>query len=145
MVTVGNFTTYSGVAAAYIARLNSDGTRDTGFTIGTAFNTVTYSAVIQSDGKIIVGGNFTSYSGSTTNRIIRLNTNGTKDTSFTIGAGLNAYAYTLLLQSDGKILVGGNYTTYAGVSAVRLIRLNTDGTRDTSFVSTGCGAVVYSV
>ena len=40
----------------------------------------------------------------------------------------------LVIQPDGKILVGGSFTSYNGVPSPRLIRLNADGSRDTSFV-----------
>jgi uncharacterized delta-60 repeat protein len=142
----GQFTTYQGVSANRIIRLNSDGTRDNTFDIGTGFNDTVFSTQIQSDGKIIVGGDFTTYQGVSANRIIRLNSDGTRDTSFDIGTGFNNTVRSIQLQSDGKIIFGGSFTTYQGVSAVRIIRLNSDGTRDTSFdVGTGFDSTVQSI
>jgi len=46
------------------------------------FNTIISAIASQSDGKILVGGNFTTYQGATENRIIRLNADGSKDTTF---------------------------------------------------------------
>ena len=134
----GDFTTYQGVSANRIIRLNSDGTRDTSFDIGTGFNSTVSALAIQSDGKVIVGGVFTTYQGITTNRIIRLNSDGTRDTSFDIGTGFTDTVNVVTIRSDGKILVGGRFTTYQGVAANRIIRLNSDGTQDTSFdIGTG--------
>jgi len=133
IVLAGNFTTYKGVSANGIIRLNSDGTKDTSFDNSVGFDSFCRSLQIQSDGKILVGGNFTTYKGVSANRIIRLNSDGTKDTSFDNSIGFNNSVEALALQSDGKILVGGNFTTYKGVSANRIIRLNSDGTKDTSF------------
>jgi uncharacterized delta-60 repeat protein len=134
----GIFSTYQGVSANKIIRLNSDGSRDTSFNIGTGFdagntNLFVNSMFVQTDGKVLVGGTFESYQGVLANRIIRLNSDGSIDTSFNIGNGFNNSVNALSIQSDGKILVGGSFTTYQGVSANRIIRLNVDGSKDTDF------------
>jgi uncharacterized delta-60 repeat protein len=130
----GSFIAYSGITTNKIIRLNSDGTRDTGFIIGTGFNDTVNEIKIQSDGKILVGGAFSTYSGVSYNRLIRLNSNGTIDNTFNIGTGFEfGSVRTIELQSDGKILVGGGFTTYSGLSYNGLIRLNQDGTIDTGF------------
>lgn len=140
VLVLGLFTTYSGSSVSHIMRTNSDGTRDTTFNIGTGFanGAFGYAAVTQSDGKYIVGSNSTTYSGSTINRVARLNTDGTVDTSFSVGAGANTVVSALAMQSDGKIIVGGQFTTFSGSSVNRLVRVNSDGTRDLTFnVGTG--------
>jgi uncharacterized delta-60 repeat protein len=145
LVFVGNFTLYNGTAQNYVTRLNTNGTVDTSFNIGTGFNNTTLCVAIQNDNNIIVGGAFTTYSGSTQNRITRLNTDGTIDTSFNIGTGANSSIRTLSIQEDGKILVGGDFTTYSGSTQNRITRLNTDGTIDTSFnIGTGFNQSVFS-
>ena len=112
----------------------------------TFYDGYVYDIVQQSDGKFIIGGFFSRYSGQTRYSIIRINDNGTIDSSFTIGTGFNKVGsfpqntltspiYTIKLQSDGKILVGGEFTQYNGFSNYGIIRLNSDGTRDTSFTS----------
>jgi uncharacterized delta-60 repeat protein len=143
----GGFTSYNGVSSSYIIRLNSDGSKDTSFVIGTGFNNVVSSIVLQSDGKILVGGVFTSYNGVASNRIIRLNSDGSKDTSFVIGTGFNAGGVSsIVLQSDGKILLGGSFISYNVVASNRIIRLNSDGSKDTSFViGTGFNTTVNSI
>jgi uncharacterized delta-60 repeat protein len=143
----GNFTSYSGVSKNGIVRLNTNGSIDTSFVIGTGFTISNANTIVlQSDGKILVGGGFTSYSGVSRNRIIRLNTDGSVDNSFVIGTGFVNSVQTISLQSDGKILVGGDFTSYSGVSANRIIRLNTNGSVDTSFVvGTGFNTIVYKV
>jgi uncharacterized delta-60 repeat protein len=129
----GNFTTFTGSSQNYLIRLNSDGSKDTTFNIGTGFDSTVRSIAIQTDGKILVGGLFTTFTGSTQNRLIRLNTDGSKDTTFDIGTAFNNLVFTTLIQSDGKILVGGLFTTFTGSTQNRLIRLNTDGSKDTTF------------
>jgi len=130
----GDFTTYSGVTRNRIIRLNTDGSIDASFVIGTGFDGQVFPIELQSDGKILVGGFYNSYSGVSRYFITRLNTDGSVDTSFVIGAGFGGLVNTIALQSDGKILVGGNFTSYSGVSRNKIIRLNTDGSVDNSFV-----------
>ena len=71
-----------------------------------------YSLVVQLDGKILVGGQFTSLGGASRSRLGRLNPDGSIDTDFL--ATTDWDVYTLALQADGKILVGGQFTTLAG-------------------------------
>jgi uncharacterized delta-60 repeat protein len=142
----GFFTSYDGTTQNRIARLNSDGSLDTTFDIGTGFNFFVISIALQSDGKIVVGGNFASYDGTTQNRIARLNSDGSLDTSFDIGTGLNSNVFPIALQSDGKILVGGFFTSYDGVTQNRITRLNPDGSLDTTFdIGTGFNDSVISI
>jgi uncharacterized delta-60 repeat protein len=129
----GNFTTYQEVSRNRIVRLNTDASYDSTFNIGTGFNGSINPLVLQSDGKVVAGGLFFSYSGITSNRIARLNTDGSYDTSFNIGTGFNFTVNNIFVQSDGKILVGGQFTAYQGVSRNRIVRLNTDGSYDSTF------------
>jgi uncharacterized delta-60 repeat protein len=135
----GDFVLYNGTTTNFICRLNTDGTLDGTFNIGTGFSNTVIFIKIQPDGKILVGGNFSSYNGSPVNRICRLNTDGTLDGTFTIGGGFNNIVNSIDIQSDGKIIVGGAFTIYNGLTLVnRICRLNTNGTLDTSF---GCTPV----
>ena len=135
IIAGGDFTTFQGITANGIIRLNTNGTRDTSFSIGTGFNSYVNAIAMQSDGKIIIGGNFTAFNGIITNRIIRLNTDGTSDTSFKVPYyGFNSDVNTIAIQSNGKIIIGGNFTTFDRIAANNITRLNTGGTRDTEFV-----------
>ena len=143
----GDFIHYNDNPANRIVRLNTDGTLDTTFTIGTGASQVVYAVIIQPDGKILIGGQFLTYNGTTVNGIARLNTDGTLDTTFTAGTGIDNYTsvYTVAIQSDGKILIGGNFTTYNGTTVNYITRLNTDGTLDTTFTSTGTNSDVNTI
>lgn len=141
LIVLGQFTSYKGVSINRIVRLNTDGSIDptfqtSGATFGFNGNISRYCTVLQSDGKVVVGGAFTTYSGVTYNRIIRLNSNGTIDNTFVIGTGFNTNVNCIALQSDGKILVGGGFSTYSGQSNSFLVRLNSNGTKDTTFTGT---------
>jgi uncharacterized delta-60 repeat protein len=134
IIVCGTFTTWGGVSRNNIARLFSDGTLDTNFVVGTGFTSgSTVSNVeIQPDGKIIVGGNFTSYNGTTgLQGICRLNFDGTIDTtfqtSFTGGTVFNNYRPKLL--PTGQILT---ILSRTGLPT-NFIRLNGDGSIDPTF------------
>ena len=128
----GGFDRYNGVNANRIIRLNQDGSVDETFSTGSGFNSSVISIQVQSDGKILVGGGFDRYNGVNANRIIRLNQDGSVDETFSTGSGFNTSVISIQVQSDGKILVGGAFDVYDGISVNRIIRLNSDGTTDTT-------------
>ena len=105
----GLFSNILGSTRNHIARLNTDGTLDTAFNPNA--NGIVYSIAVQADGKILVGGAFngaSSIGGQTRNHIARLNaTNGLAD-SFNPNA--NGQVFSIAVQADGKILVGGGFT-----------------------------------
>ena len=86
---------------------------------------------LQADGKILVGGFFTSIGGQTRNRIALLNPDGSLDASFDPNA--NGAVFAVPVQADGKILVGGAFTSIGGQTRNRIARLNPDGSLDASF------------
>jgi uncharacterized delta-60 repeat protein len=132
IIVGGSFTTSFFTTRNRISRLSSTGnSNDSTFNIGTGFNDNVMVVKVQTDDKILVGGNFTTYNNITTNRIIRLNPDGSLDETFNIGSGFNGQVLTIALQLDGKILVGGEFTSYNGNPVNRIVRLNSDGTIDT--------------
>ncbi len=111
----GLFVGANGIGGAtrnYIARLERDGTLDKTLDPNTVGTFVTATAV-QPDGKVIIGGDFTSVLGQPRNRIARLNADGTLDTVFNPNA--NSSVNSIAVQSDGKILVGG---TFSGANSI---------------------------
>lgn len=142
LIIGGTFRVYNGDSSYRIIRLNTDGSRDATFNTGKGFNSQPYVIVVQSDGKIMVGGHFTSYNGVSSDYVIRLNSNGSKDNTFTTGSGFfwvgSAPAVgAITVQSDGKYLISGNFTSYNGNNAYRLVRLNANGAYDNTFKFAG--------
>ena len=74
-----------------------------------------FATAVQPDGKILIGGSFTSVLGVARNNIARLNTDGTLDTAFNPNA--NGAVYSIAVQADGKILVGGSFTQHRRTDA----------------------------
>jgi uncharacterized delta-60 repeat protein len=136
----GSFTNFHNVTANRIVRLYGNGEADIDFmtNVGAGLDNTVSAIAIQSDGKIIIGGAFTTFNGATVNRIVRLNSDGTRDVGFTTntGSGANNTVSEIAIQSDGKILLSGYFKTFNGVAVKCIIRLNTDGTRDTGFTGT---------
>jgi uncharacterized delta-60 repeat protein len=110
----GTFKSVSGVAVASIARLNSDGTLDSTFSSGTGFDGPVYSISVQSDDKSIIVGDFVGYNGLPENRIVRLNQDGTIDTTINFGTGADRFIAAAGVQPDRKIVIGGGFTEFNG-------------------------------
>ncbi len=142
IVMSGMFSGVSGQTQVGIARLNSDGSLDTGFTgglLGILFSTADPLVALQTDGKILLAGGISYVDGAPRNRLGRLNPDGSLDTAFNPGASDDIYALTA--QPDGKIVVGGSFTNLAGQACNRIGRLNADGTFDTNFTAAADGTV----
>lgn len=131
----GYFSSYNGIPGIRIARLNADGTIDSSFNTGSGANSQVYVIAMQQDGKILVGGNFTIFNGVGANRLVRLNSDGSVDTGFNTQVGANDHIRAISVQSDGKIIVAGQFTLYNGVARNCIVRLEQDGTLDSGFDS----------
>ncbi len=129
----GYFRTVNGVRQRSLARLNADLSLDSTFSADISGSTL--AVALQADGKIIIGGSFLSVSGTTRNRIARLNADGSLDATFNPGIGADGGVYDVAVQTDGKIVLGGNFYSVNAVNNYGVARLNADGSVDTTFVS----------
>lgn len=136
-----------------LARINSNGTFDSSFPVVDFLPVndylTTINKILIDDNHIYVGGNFARLVSSTSafNRrcLLRLNLDGTLDTTFNIGTGFTsssyynvASVYEIKKQDDGKILVAGLFNRFNGNVAGltnNIVRLNNDGSRDTNFLN----------
>ena len=143
----GYFSTVGGVSRTLVARLNANGTIDTGFSPnvsgGTGYTPRVESLVVQPDGKILIGGAFTNVNGTPRNHIARLNADGTLDPVFnpTLIQPVGPVVWSIALQPDAKILVGGSFFGNSGMACTNIGRLNADGTYDSTFSQTVDNAV----
>ncbi|MCX6856354.1 MAG: immunoglobulin domain-containing protein [Verrucomicrobia bacterium] len=141
ILVAGSFTRFDGDEdKKRIVRFTSDGTLDSTFDNALIQNGEIRDILVQADGKIIIGGTFTTVrvnktatNDVTRNRLARLNTDGSLDTSF--NPNLNGDVRVIVPQADGKFLVGGSFTTVGGVVRSRMALLNSNGSLDTSFRS----------
>jgi hypothetical protein len=70
-----------------------------------------------------------------------LNIDGSLDMTFDPGSGFNNPVFSVVQQSDGEILVGGAFRQYNGASVGGIVRLNLDGSLDTTFNPGGSGQI----
>jgi uncharacterized delta-60 repeat protein len=140
----GAFQSFNGVNVAGLVRLNTDGSVDTSFNPGGAGITANSyggsvnSVVVLGNGSIVIGGYFSAYDGQSANGVARLNADGTLDTTFNVGDGVDDGGITAVaVQANGAVLVGGGFSSFDGLSVPPLLRLNTDGSLDTSYDPSG--------
>jgi uncharacterized delta-60 repeat protein len=120
---------------APIYRLNPDGTCDNDFIVqGGIFNSGPIA--VQAAGKILLGRG-SSWEFGRQSALYRLNPDGSLDRAFDIAGRVNE----LLVQADGRILIGGSFTNVAGQPQTNVARLNVDGTLDSSFALESAGSI----
>ncbi|HST51127.1 MAG TPA: Calx-beta domain-containing protein, partial [Pyrinomonadaceae bacterium] len=142
----GYFTFVNQTSHNFFARLNSNGSLDTSFNTGTGANNTVWALALQPDGKILVGGDFSSVDGVARNGLARVNADGSLDTTFDAALGLSQTVHAILIQPDGRILIGGSFSRVNGTTRNNIARLNADGTLDTSFdPGSGASDVVLSI
>jgi uncharacterized delta-60 repeat protein len=139
IVVGGAFTSVNNVTRPVVARLLANGQLDPSFQAPTNVTGLAYGIGIQPDGKILVAGTLDRVDQLNVGRIIRLNPDGSLDTTFRTGVGAGFNVRALVLQPDNKILIGGEFTGYDNLAAPRIARLNPDGSLDQTF-SVGSGA-----
>jgi uncharacterized delta-60 repeat protein len=110
------------------------------------FNSV-LSIALQADGKTLLGGFFTTISGTSTPNVARLNTDGSLDNSFNQTSGVTGFSVLSIgVHTDGKVLIGGHFTAVGVTTRNYLARLDSSGTIDTTFnPGTGLNSVVEAV
>lgn len=141
VVIGGNFLNVGGVQRYHVARLLADGTLDSSLNPGSGANERVRELIIQPDGKVLVSGRFTLFNGAPRNRIVRLNADGTVDASFDPGSGANGPVLGLRVQSDGKLLIGGDFTTFNGMPCDHYARLLPSGSLDAAWIGNANGTV----
>jgi uncharacterized delta-60 repeat protein len=136
LIILGAFTEVNGRARGGIARLAADGTLLDAYAGAGAQNSLPAkitAAAVQSDGKILIGGNFTEVAGRNLSGVARLQADGSLDASFDPGTGLDGYVQGISLQPDGRILIAGYFGSANGAGRTSLARLNADGSLDDGF------------
>jgi uncharacterized delta-60 repeat protein len=135
----GDFTSVGGIDQRRLARLTSAGTHDLSYNAGSGADNIVRAIALKPDGKALLGGQFTRFNGTPFSRLVQVDANGVVDPSFDPGAGVNYVVLALAHQPDGKSLVVGAIWDYDGAPARSIVRVNADGSRDTSF-DAGTGA-----
>ncbi|GHE23389.1 DUF5008 domain-containing protein [Sphingobacterium griseoflavum] len=127
IVIVGSFTSFNGRPAPGMVRLNTDGTIDETFAVGSAasrIQRISYNPVRR---KFVVVGNFSSFNGVAAKGIVLLSENGTQDETFHFGEIEAARPLYGQLLNNGKMILHGTFERYNGVSRANLLLLEPDG------------------
>ena len=123
----------------FCVELSAQGVRfDLAYPLGMGPNNTVFAMERLPDGRVWVGGNFTSFQGVATNRLVRIFPNGQRDTTTNIGAGADSRINVMRLLPDGKLLIGGLFFLYNNQVARGVTRLLADGSLDPTF-QTGQG------
>ncbi len=142
VIVAGTFTSYFNKFHNGIIRINENGDVDNTFYSGLGVQEGMVSCVTtDSLGKIYLAGNFKKYNNTNCGGFIKLNQDGSVDSSFNIPIGIPPYFTTLnnviekvIVQKDGKILLAGRFTSFNNINSKQfIVRLNPDGTIDNSF------------
>ena len=128
VVLGGDFQAYRTTLSTGIVQLSIKGSVDTTFAPGSGIDngTTVYATALQTDGKLLIGGNFNTYSGQMLPGVARITTNGSPDVACAPGLGPNNSVSSLAIQIDGKILVAGKFTAFDNNPRNGLARLNGD-------------------
>lgn len=138
IILSGDFQTFNGVAKKRIVRLNPNGSIDNTFLSGLGIDGPVRATAKQSDDKILVGGIFNTYNSTTIKNLVRINADGTIDSTFNTGIGPNNEITEIFVQHDGKILISGFFSKYNNVSFIGFVRLLPSGAIDPTFnIGTG--------
>ncbi len=134
----GSFQLVNGVSLPNLAMLSPEGALDTTFNVflGGGPDGAVKDIALQEDGKILVVGSFISFNNQFRPGIIRLEANGQEDIAFANNLGTSAFSINQVeLLSNQKIILGGDFSEFDGVTSGNIACLNTDGTVDTNFSS----------
>ncbi len=127
IIAGGSFQGAGGAARGGLARLNPGGSVDAAYAAGSGFYAPAYPRIaalaLQPDGKLLVGGGFTSVDGAARRAIVRLNPDGRVDPTFNPGTGPDGVVYALALQPDGNVIIAGDFNNVSGTPRDRLARL----------------------
>ncbi|MBL7850121.1 MAG: VCBS repeat-containing protein [Cyclobacteriaceae bacterium] len=129
ILVAGAFPFFDDLPHYGIVRLNTDGSIDNSFTaLGITdlydLGSSVFKIIIQPDDKIILAGSFLGINGTERKNLVRLNPDGTVDCAFNPGVSSDAAIQGIALQSDGKILITGSFTSYESTTRNGLARVN---------------------
>jgi uncharacterized delta-60 repeat protein len=137
---LGSFKKFNNIQRSGVVRILDDGSMLSKFNKGVGTDKEVLTGKIDEEGRLIIGGTFTSYNKIGSNKIARINQDGSIDETFIVGEGFNFDVKNIDIDSLGRIVVGGSFTSYNGVTVNRLARLNQDGTLDETFNQAETGA-----
>ncbi len=153
LLAAGNFQKYGTSNVPYFVALNSQGVLAAESPLGTMSNSNIFASVRvyddanapQTSVKTFLAGSFTTFQGTTANRVVKLDRFGKIDSSFNSQV-TDGSVYALAWDdSEKKLYIGGTFTKVNGIARSRIARLNANGSLDANFVPDGFNSDVYAL
>ncbi len=113
----GAFTNVNFTPINRLGRADTNGDLDVSFAIGSGPDATLNALALQDDGKIFVAGAFTNFNGAPRPGLARLNSDGSLDTNFVTGAGVDGPVNFVAWQTNGQVLIQGVFSNYNGTPA----------------------------
>ena len=144
LIVTGSFDLLNGTSIPTgISRIGTDGTRNS--TASTTFHSNAGTGLIgygtnvvqDSQGRLILAGSFSGFNGVSSSRLVKVNADGSRDTSFVVGTGLSTPPWRSMdVAPDDSLLFASSSTNYGGVSVPSgVLKLNNNGSRDSGFTA----------
>lgn len=130
---LGTFDRVNGQRRSGLVRLLDNGAIDPAFDAGAGPNAPVFAVVIQPDGRLVLGGDFTQFDQQPAGRIVRLTTDGRPDPTLVTGSGFSGTVVLLATLPGGALFVGTNQASYRGTPVPAGVRLAADGSLDPGF------------
>ena len=122
------------ISSASLGLAQQAGSLDLTFNPGLGADGTVFCMALQTNGQVVIGGNFQNFNGQPNHYVARLNLDGSLDTTFNVGQGPSGSVQCVAIQTDGKIVIGGSFNGVDGVGRFGVARLRNDGSLDTSFI-----------
>ncbi len=135
----GTFYSYDGIPRMNIARLNADGSLDSGFDPGDGTDASVFAVSLQPDGKVLIGGYFEVCDGIARQHIARLNADGSLDMGYEPGSGANNAVLDIDLLPDGTSIAVGAFYSFNGLNRRGIVHLTANGSVEAD-LDPGAGA-----
>ena len=146
ILIAGNFISVNGEDRNSLVRLNIDGSVDSSFNPPAEISGFVSSIKVQPDQKILLAGSFEyRVNNVLRNGIARLTPEGLLDSSFNPGSGVNGSVYDVAIQPDGKIIIGGEFSSFNFIQRIKIARINSNGSLDTSFNAGVSGGNIFTL
>lgn len=145
IIVGGSFIDFNGLGGGCIAKVTGSGAVDAAFNAGGGGFSyedsvpVVRAIAVLADGRMLAGGSFTAYNGNAAPGLARLNADGSYDSTFKLGSGPDGEVRAISLQADGRVLIAGTFNNFNGAAVPHIVRLNADGSLDTSYDPQGGG------
>lgn len=143
IVLGGRLWTYNDMPSRRLAMLGPDGLPDPAFQVGRGPDSIVWAVTPRPDGRILIGGWFSSYDGHFASRVACIDPNGAFHPGFSVGDGPNGHVWVIAPLPDGRAYIAGGFQSFDGQPRSRIARVMPDGSLDAGFVPAMVDGEIY--